>query len=150
MPSDLRDRLNADLKDAMRARDQTRLLTVRSLLAAVTAREKEGTGALSEDDLTAVVQKQAKQRRDSIEQFERAGREDLAERERAELAVVEGYLPAQLSDEEVRQAVEGVIARTGASAPSDIGRVMGEAMRELRGRADGARVREAAQSLLAG
>jgi len=147
---DLKERLTHDLKDAMRAKDQTRLLTIRSLLAAITAREKEGSGPLSGDDLVAVVQKQAKQRRDSIAQYDAAGRDDLSARERDELAILEGYLPAQLSDDDIRRVLHEIIARTGATTRADIGRVMGEAMRELRGQADGNRVREAAQGLLAG
>jgi uncharacterized protein len=144
----LKDRLEHDLKDAMRARDQIRLLTIRSLIAAILNREKEGGATLSEDDLTAVVQKQAKQRRDSIEQFEGAGREELAQRERDELAIIERYLPAQLSDDDIRRVIHEIIVRSGATSRKDLGRVMGEAMSELRGRADGNRVRIAAQGLL--
>lgn len=148
MSTQLKDRLNHDLKDAMRAKDQTRLLTIRALLSAITAREKEGSGPLSEEDLAGVVQKQAKQRRDSIQQYEEAGREDLAQRERDELAILGSYLPEQLSDDEIRRVVQDLITRTGASSKKDMGRVMGEAMRELKGRADGNRVRIAVEGLL--
>lgn len=144
----LKDRLAGDLKDALRARDALRLGAVRMLLAAVTEREKAGSGPLSDDDVLAVVQKQAKQRRDAAEQFDAAGRSDLAARERAELAVVEGYLPAQLSDDEVARVVGEIVARTGAASAKDMGRVMGEAMSALRGQADGRRVQAAVRALL--
>jgi uncharacterized protein len=150
MAADLKERLNHDLKDAMRARAQLRLLTIRSLLSAVTSREKEGGGPLTGDDLVAVVQKQAKQRRDAAEQYAAAGRDDLATRERDELAVIEGYLPAQLSDEDIYRVIHEIVQRTGATTRADLGRVMGEAMRELRGQADGNRVRHVAQGLLGG
>lgn len=150
MPDALKDRLAHDLKEAMRARDELRMATLRSLLSAVTTREKEGGGPLAEDDVVAVLQKQARQRRDAAEQFAAAGRADLAERERAEQALIEAYLPAPLTDEEIRRVLEAVVARTGATTKADLGRVMGEAMRELRGRADGNRVRQLAQELLGG
>lgn len=149
MTTQLKERLTSDLKDAMRAQDRTRLLVIRSLLTAITAREKEGGGPLSDDDVLAVIQKQAKQRRDSIEQYLAGGREDLAAVERDELAWIGHYLPAQLSDEDIRAFVQDLITRTGATTRKDMGRVMGEAMRELRGKADGNRVREAVQGLLA-
>ncbi len=147
-PEHLKERLARDLKDAMRAKDQTRLLTVRALMSAITAREKEGTGPLSADDLTAVVQKQAKQRRDAAEQYDDAGRDDLAQRERDELTLIEAYLPAQLSDEDIARVVQEIVTRTGATTMKDMGRVMGEAMSALRGQADGNRVRAAVQGLL--
>lgn len=145
----LKERLTADLKDAMRAKDRTRLLVIRSLLTAITAREKDGGGPLSDDDLLAVIQKQAKQRRDSMEQYVAGGREDLAQVERDELAWIAHYLPQQLTDEEIRALVQEIVTRSGATSRKDMGRVMGEAMRELKGRADGNRVREAVQGLLA-
>ena len=144
----LKEQLARDLKDAMRARDEVRLRTIRLVQAALTQKEKEGAGAVTDDDALALVQKQIKQRRDSIEQFEAAGRDDLAQRERDELAVLEGYQPAQLSDAEVRAEVEAVIVETGASSMKDMGRVMGATMGRLRGRADGARVQAAVRDLL--
>lgn len=146
----LKERLAHDLKDAMRAKDQTRLLAIRSLLSAITEREKEGGGPLSDDDLLAVVQKQAKQRRDAAEQYDAAGRDDLAQKERDELAVLGRYLPAQLSDDEIRRTVQEIVTRAGAVSKKDMGRVMGEAMSELKGRADGNRVRQVVQDLLRG
>lgn len=146
----LKERLAHDLKDAMRAKDQTRLLTIRSLLTAITEREKEGGGPLSDDDLLAIVQKQAKQRRDAAEQYDDAGRDDLAQKERDELAVLGRYLPEQLSDDEIRRIVHEIVTRSGATSMKDMGRVMGEAMTELKGRADGNRVRQVVQDLLRG
>ena len=148
----LNDQLAEDLKQAMKARDAVRLRTIRSLRAAI--KEKEiaerhgGEAHLSEEEYLAVVQKQAKQRRDAIEQFEQAGREDLASAERDELAVIETYLPQQLGDDEIRKVVEEIVAATGASSMRDMGKVMGAAMQQLRGRADGRRINEIARELL--
>ena len=144
----LKEQLASDLKDALRAQDKTRLSAVRMLQAAVIEKEKSGSGPASEDDLVAIVQKQAKQRRDSIEQFTAAGRDDLAQREADELAIIERYLPAQLSDEDIHRAVHAIVQRTGATSMKDIGRVMGEAMSTLKGQADGRRVQAVVRELL--
>ena len=144
----LKERIASDLRDALRAGDKTRLGAVRMLQAGITEKEKSGAGPLTEADYLAVVQKQAKQRRDAAEQFRAAGRADLADREEAELAVIEGYLPAQLSDEEVERVVHEVVARTGATSMKDMGRVMGEAMSALKGQADGRRVQAAVRARL--
>jgi len=144
----LKDRLSHDLKDAMRAKDRVRLGAIRMLSAAIQEKEKSGGGDVSEDDHIAIVQKQAKQRRDSIEQFHSAGRDDLVDIEVAELAVIEQYLPAQLSDEEIRTTVQQIVEQIGASGMHDMGRVMGQAMQALRGKADGNRVRQAGEALL--
>lgn len=147
MPT-LRERLDADLKDAMRAKDKTRLGAIRMIRTALTERDKSGAGDVSDADVLAVVTKQAKQRRDSIAQFEAAGRDDLAHVERAELAVVEAYLPAQASDAEVEAAVRAAVAETGAASMKDMGRVMGPAMKALGSTADGARVQAAVRAVL--
>lgn len=144
----LQERLAHDLKDAMRAKDQTRLLTIRSIRSAIIEKEKEGTGPLTDDDLQAIVQKQAKQRRDALQQYEDAGREDLAQKERDELEIVAAYMPEQLSDEDIHRVVQDIVTRTGATSMKDMGRVMGEVMSELKGRADGNRVRVTVQQLL--
>lgn len=145
---DLKERLDRDLKNAMRAKDQTRLLTIRSIRSAIIEKEKEGTGPLTDDDLQAILQKQAKQRRDALGQYEDAGRDDLAQKERDELEIIETYLPEQLSDEDIHRVVHEIVTRTGATTMKDMGRVMGEAMSELKGRADGNRVRVTVQRLL--
>lgn len=150
----LRDRLSADLKDALRARDEVRLLTIRSLTAALQsaeiARREGGTATLTDDDALAVLTKQAKQRREAIAQFEAAGRADLAAKEQAELAVIDGYLPRALSDDEIRAEVEAVVRETGAEGPAAMGKVMGPAMARLRGRADGGRVQAVVRAVLGG
>lgn len=144
----LKDRLAADLTDAMRARDRVRLGTIRMIQTAIMEREKSGAAAPTEADLVAVVTKQAKQRRDAIAQFTAAGRTDLAETEAAELAVIEAYLPAQLSDDAIDAAVRKIVAETGASSMQELGRVMGPAMKRLAGQADGARVQAAVRRAL--
>jgi uncharacterized protein len=148
----IKDRLASDLKDAMRARDDVRLRSIRSLRAALMEKEiaerQGGMASLTEEQEVAVVQKQAKQRRDAIEQYRAAGREDLVKREQDELDVIEKYLPQQLDEDEVRKVLHQVIAATGAASPRDMGKVMGEAIRLLRGRADGRVVQQIAQSIL--
>jgi uncharacterized protein YqeY len=146
--SDLKEQLARDLKDAMRARETIRLAAVRMLQSAITAEEKKTGQPLAPEALVAVVQKQAKQRRDSIKQFVEGDREDLAERERDELRWIEMYLPAQASDEDIHRVVHAIVQRTGATTMKDMGRVMGEAMSELKGVADGNRVRVVVQTLL--
>ena len=147
----LREQLREDLKSAMRAGDATRRNTIRMLEAAIKNAEIEKRGQeLPEADVLAILQRQVKQRRDSIEQFERGGREDLAEIERAEIAVIEDYLPEQLSEAEIEAAAQRVIEQVGASGPGDRGKVMGPLMKELRGKADGAAVNDAVSKLLSG
>ena len=144
----LKERLARDLKDAMRAKETVRLSAIRMLQSAITAEEKKTGQPLAHDALVAAVQKQAKQRRDAMKQFVDGGREDLAERERDELRWIEMYLPAQASDEDIHRVVHEIVQRTGATTMKDMGRVMGEAMSELKGVADGNRVRVAVQKLL--
>ena len=148
--SSLRERLRDDLKDAMRARDATRRGTIRLVEAAIKNAEIEKRGdELSEQDIQAILQRQVKQRQDSIEQYEQAGRSDLADVERAEIAVIEAYLPQQMSRAEIEAAARDVIQQTGASGPSDRGKVMGQLMPKLRGQADGATVNAVVSELLA-
>lgn len=148
----LKDRLADDLKNAMRAKDDVRLRTIRSLRAALMEKEielrKGGVGSLSEEQELAVLQKQAKQRRDSIEQYEKAERQDLSDKEREELDIIEEYLPRQLSDQEIREVIQDVIQSTGAESRADMGKVMGSSMQKLRGRAEGKKVQQIAQELL--
>ncbi len=146
----LKETLSADMKDAMRARDRVRLGTIRMIQTAIMEREKSGAGEASEAEVIAIVTKQAKQRRDAMAQFTAAGRDDLAAIEAAELAVVEGYLPTQLTDDEVAGIVTAVVAETGAASMKDMGRVMGEAMTRTAGQADGARVQAAVRRALSG
>lgn len=143
----LLDTLTADMKAAMKARDKDRLQTIRMLISGVknTMIDKP---EISEADEIDYLSTEAKKRRQSIEAYEQADREDLAEIERQELAVIEHYLPKQLSDDEVREIVRAAVAETGASGPSDLGRVMGKVMPQIKGRYDGAKVRPLVQDLL--
>ena len=146
----LREQLRSDLRDAMRAKDVPRRNTIRMLEAAIKNAEidKRG-GELEESDVLAILQRQVKQRRESIEQFISGGREDLAETERAEIAIIEAYLPRQLSRDEVTERARAVISQAGATGSGDRGKVMGMLMRELRGEADGQLVNEVVGELLA-
>ncbi|MCC6381036.1 MAG: GatB/YqeY domain-containing protein [Dehalococcoidia bacterium] len=152
----LKERVRADLADAMRARDETRKSTLRLLLAAVRnaeippegATEPVGPAGLDDAGVLAVVQKQVKQRRDSSEQFRKAGRDDLADKEEAELQVLLQYAPAQAGREEIAAAARALIAETGANGPRDVGKVMPRLTRQFVGRADGRLVNEVVRALL--
>lgn len=148
----LKEKLAEDLKSAMRAKDAVRLRTIRALRAALMEKEIEqregGTATLSEKEELAVLQKQAKQRRDAMEQYDEAGRDDLREKEEEELEIIDEYLPRQLSEDEVREIVRDIVASTGAESKADMGKVMGAAMGKLRGRADGRVVQQVAVELL--
>jgi uncharacterized protein YqeY len=132
----LKDRINDDMKTAMRAREAGRLATIRLLLAAIKQREVDERVTLDDAGITAVIDKMIKQRKDSISQFEAAGRTDLVEQESAELAVLTAYMPAQLSDAEIAEQVQAAVAQTGAAGPQDMGKVMGVLKGKLAGRAD--------------
>ena len=132
----LKDRISDDMKAAMRARETERLGTIRLLLAAIKQREVDDRITLDDAGVTAVIDKMIKQRKDSISQFEAAGRADLVAKESAELAVLTAYMPAQLSDVEIAAEVQAAIAQTGAAGPQDMGKVMGVLKGKLAGRAD--------------
>jgi uncharacterized protein YqeY len=139
----LRDRVTADMKDAMRAKATARLSTIRLLLAAIKQREVDERKTLSDADVVAVIDKMVKQRKDSITQFDAGNRADLADAERAELLILQGYLPAPLSDAEIDAAIDAeVIAarNAGAAGPALIGKVMAGLKPKLAGRADMAAV----------
>ncbi len=146
----LAGRLEADMKDAMRAGDKVRLGTIRRARAAVKNAEIEQRGPLDDAGVLRVLRTMVKQHRESIEQFTAGGREDLVAKEQAELAVIEAYLPAQLDDAAVEAVVRVVVAAEGATSPKDMGRVMKAAMARLGGQADGRAVSAAAQRLLSG
>ncbi|MCV2491047.1 GatB/YqeY domain-containing protein [Geodermatophilus sp. YIM 151500] len=139
---DLKDRLRDDLTTAMKARDELRTATLRMVLAAVSAEEVSGKEArtLTDDEVQAVVRREAKKRREAAEAFAEAGRSEQAERERAEGDVLAGYLPAQLDDADLAALVADVVTRTGATGMKDMGRVMGAATGAVAGRAEGSRV----------
>ncbi len=144
----LRDQLQADLHDAMRARDETRKSALRMLTAAIKNADIAAGSPLDTDGIIAVVQKQVKQRRDSIVEFEKANRTDLVDKERAEMVVLEEYLPQQATREDVEAAARRIVADTGATSARDIGKVMPALMKEFAGRADGRMVNEVVRSLL--
>jgi len=145
----LKDRIASDLKDAMRARDQLRLDTLRSALSGFIYKRTEGGGELSDDDELDVVRRLVKQRGDSLTEFERAGRADLAEKERTEREILIAYLPPQRSEAEVREIVQSVLAELPAES-RNAGAVMKVVMPQLKGQADGNLVRQIVTELLAG
>jgi uncharacterized protein len=139
----LKDRITEDMKDAMRAKATARLSAIRLLLAAIKQREVDERKSLSDAEVVAVVERMVKQRTDSIAQFEAGKRMDLADAERAEVAILDGYLPQRLSDAEIDQAVDaalGAARAAGASGPALIGKAMGVLKGQLAGRADMAQV----------
>ena len=147
----LESRIMEQLKTAMKAKDEVALRTLRAIKAAILV-EKTAEGAkdeLSEADELKMLQKMAKQRRDSLDIFTTQGRADLAAKEEEELRVIEGFLPKQLSEDELRTELQKVIAETGATGPQDMGKVMGAATKALAGRADGKAVSAMVKELLA-
>jgi uncharacterized protein len=138
-----KQQLKEELKQSMLAKNAEKTSTLRMVISALGYYEIEKGGAgyvATEEDVEAVLQKQAKQRRDSIEQFKAGGRDELAEKETNELNLIESYLPAQMSEEEVKKLVDEAVVATGASAPSDMGKVMGALMPKIKGKADGSLV----------
>ena len=132
----LKQQLIDAMKAAMKAGDKPRLGTIRLIMAAIKQQEVDTRKDLTDDDVIAILTKMVKQRRDSVEQYTNAGRTDLAEQEEAEIAIIEHYLPEQLSTEEIAAIIDEVIAATGASGPQDMGKVMGQLKGKLAGRAD--------------
>lgn len=144
----LMEQLTADMKEAMKKGEKDRLSVIRLARGAVRQAEIDGKKTLTDDEVIAVIGKEVKMRRDSIEEFERGGRADLVEKTQAEIAVLMPYLPEQLSTDEVKKIVADVIAEVGASMAKDMGKVMGALMPRLKGRADGKLVNEIVRSLL--
>ena len=132
----LKDRITEDMKAAMRAGERERLSTVRLILAAIKQREVDERITLDDSQVLAVLERMVKQRRESIAQFESGGRADLVAKESAELAIVQGYLPEQLSDSEVAALIDEAIRATGAASLKDMGKVMGAVKAKAQGRAD--------------
>lgn len=148
----LKQRLQSDLTVAIKARDELTAATLRMALTAVTTEEVAGKQAreLSDDEVLKVLAREAKKRREAAEAFDNAGRTELADRERAEGGVLDGYLPAQLSDEELTDLVRAAIAETGATGPQAMGPVMKAVQPAIAGRADGGRVAAEVRRQLAG
>src|SRR5215218_511115 len=146
----LKERITSDMTAAMKSKEAARLSTLRMVKAAVQNREIEKGGELTDEELTKLLQSLVKQRRDSVEQFEKAGRSELAEKERAEIAFIEEYLPRAASREEIERAVEEALAETGAASMKEMGALMKAALARLAGRnADGKMVSEVVKSKLA-
>ncbi|MDY7022001.1 MAG: GatB/YqeY domain-containing protein [Cyanobacteriota bacterium] len=148
----LKDQISEEIKAAMKAKDKVRLEAVRGIKKVLLEKESEvkgkGQEALTPEQELEVLMQQAKQRRDSIEQYTQAGREDMAESEKAELTVIEEFLPQQLSEDEIAAVIDEVIAEVKASSPKDMGKVMGPAMQRLKGQADGKKVQELVKTKL--
>ena len=146
----LKDQITEDMKTAMRAKDSERLGTIRLLLAALKQKEVDERVVLDDAAVVAIVDKLIKQRKDSIEAFQKAERKDLADKEAAELVVLQAYLPARLSAEEVATEVKAIVTELGASGPGDMGKVMGAVKAKLAGKADMGQVSAAVKAALAG
>jgi len=146
----LKDRIGEDMKAAMRARDQARLSAIRLLLAAMKQKEVDERVALTDADVLSIIDKMMKQRRESIAQFESAGRTDLANAEKFEMQVLSEYLPKQLSDAEITQAIDAAVSESGASGVKDMGKVMGLLKPRLAGRADMGQVSAQVKARLSG
>jgi uncharacterized protein YqeY len=148
----LEERLDADLKEAMRAGDNVRKLAIRAVKTAVTEARVAGTEqrAVTDEDVLRILQKQVKQRRDSIAEFTRGGRADLVAKEEAEIAVLEKYLPQQMSEDAIRVRAQAVITELGVTDAKGMGQVMKRLTADLRGQADGSLVSRIVRELLAG
>ena len=145
----LKEQITEDMKTAMRARDSERLGTIRLLLAAIKQKEVDERVVIDDVMAVAIVDKLIKQRKDSIEAFEKAERKDLADKEAAELLVLQAYLPARLGADEVMAEVKAIVAELGARGPGDMGKVMGAVKAKLAGKADMSQVSAAVKAALA-
>ncbi|HEU0199755.1 MAG TPA: GatB/YqeY domain-containing protein [Burkholderiaceae bacterium] len=146
----LKERINEDMKAAMRARDAARLSAIRFLQAAIKQKEVDERVVADDAVVLGIIEKLIKQRRDSIAQFEQAGRTDLVDKERAELDLLLQYLPQQMTDAEIDAAIDGALAQVGGAGPQAIGKVMGVLKPQLAGRADMAKVSARVKSKLTG
>ena len=146
----LKDQLMADMKEAMKAHDKDRLAVIRMVRGAVRQQEIDGKKELEDSDVIAVISKEVKMRKDSIEEFNKGGRQDLVEKTQAEIDILMPYLPAQLSEDEVRELVKAAVEATGAKTQKDMGKVMGKLMPKVKGCADGKMVNNIVRSMLQG
>ena len=145
----LKDQITEDMKNAMRAKDTARLGAIRLLLAAIKQREVDDRIVLDDAAVIAIIEKMMKQRKDSISQFEKANRDDLVAIEAAEMTILQAYLPAQMSDNEVEAAVAAAVAATGATGTQDMGKVIGALKGQLAGKADMGKVSALVKAALA-
>lgn len=145
----LAEQIEKDVIVAMKAKDSAKVSTLRMLKSALGNYLIQAKKSKAEDpEVLGIITKQAKQRRESVESFEKAGRKDLADKEKAELAILEAYLPKQMADSELRAAIQNAIATSGAKSPADIGKLMKVLMPAVQGKADGKRVQEAVKAIL--
>lgn len=145
----LAETINQQMKAAMLASDKIRLETLRSIRALILEFEKSGIDrAMTPDDEIKILSSAAKKRKDAIEAYDNAGRKEAADKEREELAIIQEFLPAQMSEDDVRTELQAVIAAIGATGPGDVGKVMGAAMKTLKGKADGGLIQRVAKDLL--
>lgn len=144
----IREQINQDVKEAMKAKDSKKRDALRLLTSAFKQVEVDERKELSDEDIIKIIQSQVKRRNDAATQYKDAGRDDLLQIELDEIAIYSQYLPAQLSDEELSEALKDIIAKVAASSIKDIGKVMGAASKELSGKADGKRINECAKELL--
>lgn len=150
----IQEQIIADIKEAMKAKDQVKLRVLRSLKSKLMEKEiserKGGEAELTDEQTVQVLMKAAKQRKESIEQFNQGGREDLADKEEQELKIIENYLPDMMDEEEIRTIVKQKIDETGAAGPQDMGKIMGPLMGQLKGKAEGSLVSKIVREELAG
>jgi uncharacterized protein YqeY len=146
----LKERITEDMKAAMRAKESERLGTIRLLTAAMKQKEVDERVELDDTAVVGIVDKLIKQRKDSVEAFQKAGRTDLADKEAAEITVLQAYLPARLSQDEITAEVKAIVAEVGAKGPGDMGKVMGAVKQRLAGKADMGQVSAAVKAALAG
>ncbi len=144
----LSERLNEDMKQAMKNQDKFKLSVIRMIRSTIKNVEIEQRRDLDDNEVLDVLSREIKQRKDSLQEFEKAGRDDLAEKVKAEIAVINEYLPEQLTEEEIHAIVKQTIQEVGASSKADIGRVMGALMPKVKGRADGKLVNQVVQQML--
>lgn len=144
----LKERFSSELKDSLKAGDRLKLSTIRLIMASLKNREIEKRGSLSEEEIIDLLVSLSKQRKESIEEFKKGGRQDLVDKETEELKIIESYLPQQLTPEEIKKIIGETITETGASGSKDIGKVMKVLMPKVKGRADGKLVNEMVKEFL--
>ncbi|MHB0976269.1 MAG: GatB/YqeY domain-containing protein [Candidatus Aquicultorales bacterium] len=144
----LKEQLSNDMKAAMRSGDKLRLSTIRLLISEIKNAEIAKGEGLADEEVVELVQRQVKRRREAVEQYEKGGRAELAEKETSEAKILESYLPSQLGDEELEEIVKAAIRETGASSKKEMGKVMGAVMPKVKGKAEGTRVSKTVASLL--
>lgn len=147
---DLKSKLNQDLKEAMKAKDEVKLRTVRMLLAAIRNFEVEKMRPATDEEIFQIMSKEIKKRQEAIEMYEKGNRQDLAQAERLEVQIIQSYMPQQMSEEEIRELAKRIITELGLSSPKDVGTAMKAIMPHVKGRADGKLVNRIVSELLSG